>query len=163
MTDIKINGWTVYLHPQFISALRILIDEVRSARATDPNNYTRKRAFKLLAATRKMAFVDIPSDPTDTKFRQGDTLGGEYKNWFRGKYLQQFRLFFRYHEKEKVIVLAWVNDDDTKRAYGSKTDAYKTFAKMLKAGDPPDDWDNLLKASKKATDEEADLKALAGQ
>lgn len=156
MTEAKINGWTIYLHPQFISALRSMMDEVRALKAADPENYTRKRAFKLLAATRKMAFVDIPSDPTDAKFRQGDTLGA-YKNWFRGKYLQQFRLFFRYHEKEKIIVLAWVNDDDTKRAYNSKTDAYKVFSKMLKSGNPPDDWDQLIAISRKATEGAVDL------
>jgi toxin YhaV len=163
MTDLKLNGWTIYLHPQFILALRALIAEVRNAREADPENYTKKSAFKLLAATRKMAFTDIPAAPADPKFRQGDTLGDNYKNWFRGKYLQQFRLFFRYDEKKKIIVLAWFNDNDTKRAYGSKTDAYKTFAKMLKAGNPPDDWDTLLKTSKEASNAAEDIKALAGQ
>ena len=43
-----------------------------------------------------------------------------------------------------MIVLAWVNDDQTRRAYGSRTDAYATFAKMLQGGDPPDDWNALL-------------------
>lgn len=157
MTDVKINGWTIYLHPLFITALRSLMDEVRHQRAADPENYKQKQAFKRLAATRKMAFIDIPSDPTDAKFRQGDTLGDSYKHWFRGKYLQQFRLFFRYHEKEKVIVLAWVNDDDTRRAYGSKTDAYKVFSKMLNDGNPPDNWAQLVETSRTATDKAGDL------
>lgn len=154
MSELTINGWTIYLHPQFLAALQSLVDEVRAAKAAHPDTYTSKRASKLLAATRKMAFVDIPADPTDAKFRQGGTLGGAYKNWFRGKYLQQFRLFFRYHEKQKIIVLAWMNDGDTKRAYGSKTDAYRVFAQMLDVGNPPDDWDELLAAS---TSDSADL------
>ncbi len=37
-------------------------------------------------------------------------------------------------------MLAWVNDEKTKRAYGSRTDAYAVFARMLKNGHPPDDW-----------------------
>src|SRR4051812_22793049 len=115
MTDMKINGWSIYLHPQFLSALRILIDEVRSAEAVDPIGYKKKRCSQLLAATRKMAFVDIPSNPADARFRQGGTLGGAYKHWFRGKYLQQYRLFFRFDERKRLIVLAWVNDDHTKR------------------------------------------------
>jgi toxin YhaV len=41
-----------------------------------------------------------------------------------------------------------VNDEKNKRAYGSKTDAYKVFEKMLKAGHPPEVWDDLLKAAK---------------
>jgi len=43
-----------------------------------------------------------------------------------------------------VIVYAWVNDEDTKRAYGSADDAYRVFRKMLDGGHPPSDWDRLL-------------------
>jgi len=38
-----------------------------------------------------------------------------------------------------------VNDESTKRAYDSKTDAYRVFEKMLNNGHPPDSWDELLK------------------
>lgn len=149
MSELTINGWTLYLHPLFLAALQDLIDAVKVAKAADPAGYRSKRAFKLLAATRKMAFVEFPADPSDPKFRQGGTLGEGHRHWFRGKYLQQYRLFFRYHEGARIIVLAWMNDDDTKRAYGSKTDAYSVFARMLKAGNPPDDWNGLLDACRK--------------
>ncbi len=43
-----------------------------------------------------------------------------------------------------MIVYAWVNDDDTKRAYESSDDAYRVFRKMLESGHPPADWDQLL-------------------
>ena len=43
-----------------------------------------------------------------------------------------------------MIVLAWVNDEDTKRAYESGDDAYRVFRKMLESGNPPDDWKILL-------------------
>jgi toxin YhaV len=43
-----------------------------------------------------------------------------------------------------VIVLAWVNDEDSKRAYESSDDAYRMFRKMLESGRPPDDWYQLL-------------------
>ncbi|MNN42713.1 Toxin YhaV [compost metagenome] len=36
------------------------------------------------------------------------------------------------------------------RAYESKTDAYRVFAKMLANGNPPDDWDSLLAAARLA-------------
>ena len=57
---------------------------------------------------------------------------------------QQVRLFFRYHAPSRVIVFAWVNDEDTKRAYESSDDAYRVFRKMLESGHPPDDWNRLL-------------------
>jgi hypothetical protein len=65
-------------------------------------------------------------------------LGEEYKHWFRAKFLQQFRLFFRYQQTEgaKIIVLAWVNDDSTLRAYESANDTYAVFRKMMKRGKP---------------------------
>ncbi len=162
MTDHKINGWTLYLHPLFASALRQMIEDVRRAKAADPVNYRNKRAAKLLAATRKMAFEDIPANPADPKFRQGDTLGERYKHWFRGKYLQQYRLFFRYHETQRIIVLAWVNDETSKRAYGSRTDAYAVFAKMLQNGNPPDDWPGLLAAIRDDGVSEEDVRSLTG-
>ena len=61
------------------------------------------------------------------------------------KYFQQYRLFYRFNSDAKVIVVAWVNDDKTLRAYGSKTDAYATFKGMLEDGNPPDNFDALLK------------------
>ncbi|MBB4065708.1 type II toxin-antitoxin system YhaV family toxin [Gellertiella hungarica] len=141
---MKINGWTVLLHPLFVSALRQMMADVERDRRADPENYRQRRAAKLLAATRRMAFVEIPSNPADPRFRLGDTLGPAYRHWFRGKYVQQYRLFFRFHEKEKIIVLAWVNDEDTKRAYESRTDAYRVFSRMLERGRPPDDWASLM-------------------
>jgi toxin YhaV len=115
---LVINGWTVYAHPLFLDQLEAIIVSVENARKKDPNGYKKKRAAKLLAAVLKVAFEDIPSDPTRDNYRQGGTLGEEYKHWFRAKFLQQFRLFFRYQQTEgaKIIVLAWVNDDSTLRA-----------------------------------------------
>ena len=42
------------------------------------------------------------------------------------------------------LVLAWVNDDTTKRAYESTNDAYQVSRKMLESGHPHDDWEHLL-------------------
>ncbi len=47
----------------------------------------------------------------------------------------------------KVIVLAWVNDDTTLRAYESADDAYAVFRSMLDRGNPPDSWTDLLAAA----------------
>jgi toxin YhaV len=48
----------------------------------------------------------------------------------------------------KIIVYAWVNDENTKRAFESKDDAYRVFSKMLKQGHPPDDLELLVKEAK---------------
>jgi len=90
----------------------------------------------------------IPQDPSRAEYRQGNTLGEDHKHWFRAKFFQQYRLFFRYHASSKVIVYAWVNDEETKRAYESSDDAYRVFRKMLESGHPPGDWNQLLAESR---------------
>ena len=146
---VEVNGWTIYAHPLFLDQLEAMIAAVEKARKKDPRGYKQKRPAKLLAAVLKVAFEDIPSDPTRDVYRQGGTLGKEYKHWFRAKFLQQFRLFFRYQLSEgaKIIVLAWVNDESTLRAYESASDAYAVFRKMLERGNPPDTWNELIAAA----------------
>ncbi|WP_417277079.1 type II toxin-antitoxin system YhaV family toxin [Castellaniella sp.] len=145
---LLIHGWAVFAHPLFLAQLDALTQQVETLKKKDPAGYTKKNTTKRLAAITKLAFDIIPQDPTKPEYRQGRTLGDHYKHWFRAKFFQQYRLFFRYHASSKIIVLAWVNDVDTKRAYESENDAYRVFRKMLDSGHPPDDWDQLLKETK---------------
>lgn len=143
-TPLVIHGWTVFAHPLFLAQLESLERQVQALKQKDPVGYTKKNASKRLAAIINLAFNIIPQDPSRPEYRQGGTLGEDRKHWFRAKFFQQYRLFFRYHAAAKIIVLAWVNDENTKRAYESSDDAYRTFSKMLKNGNPPDDWEQLL-------------------
>ena len=145
---LVVNGWTVFAHPLFLRQLESLTRQVETLKKKDPVGYARKNASKRLTAILKLAFEVIPQDPARPEFRQGGTLGSDYKHWFRAKFFQQYRLFFRYHAQSRVIVLAWVNDDATLRAYESDDDAYRVFRKMLDSGHPPDDWDSLLSQAK---------------
>ena len=143
-TALVVNGWTLFAHPIFLDQLDALTADVDALRRKDPAGYVKKNATKRLAAIAKLAFEVIPQDPARPEYRQGNTLGEEYKHWFRARFFQQYRLFFRYHAPSKVIVFAWVNNEDTKRAYESSDDAYRVFRKMLESGRPPDDWGQLL-------------------
>jgi len=142
--QMSIHGWTVFAHPLFMAQVEALAQEVEALKQKDPAGYVKKNATKRLAAIAKLAFDVIPQDPSRAEYRQGATLGADRKHWFRAKFFQQYRLFFRYHAGARVIVYAWVNDDDTKRTYESSDDAYRVFRKMLESGHPPDDWDQLL-------------------
>jgi toxin YhaV len=146
---LVINGWTIFAHPLFLDTLETLAAQVAALQQQDPSGYLNKNASKRLAAINTLAFEIIPQDPTRSEYRQGATLGGDHKHWFRAKFFQQYRLFFRYHQESKIIVYAWVNDENTKRAYNSDTDAYRVFKRMLKRGNPPDDWLNLLAEAKR--------------
>ena len=141
---LLIHGWAVFAHPLFIAQLEALTAQVQALKKKDPSGYVKKNAAKRLAAITRLAFDLIPQDPARPEYRQGGTLGDHHKHWFRAKFFQQHRLFFRYHAPSKVVVFAWVNDEDTKRAYESQDGAYRVFRRMLENGHPPDDWSQLL-------------------
>ena len=141
---LLVNEWAVFAHPLFLAQLEALTLQVEALKQKDPIGYTKKNASKRLAAITKLAFEVIPQDPARPEYRQGNTIGEGNKHWFRAKFFQQYRLFFRYHAPSKVIVFAWVNDENSKRAYESNDDAYRIFRKMLESGHPPNEWDQLL-------------------
>jgi len=132
-----------------LDQLARLVEAVERDQKSDPKNYTSKPNAKLLKAVSSIALERVPQDPTDKRYRLGDTLGDGYKHWFRDKFGGgRFRLFFRYDSKSKVIIYAWINDENTLRTYGAKSDAYAVFSSMLTDGNPPDNWDPLVASCK---------------
>lgn len=150
-TPLVVNGWTIFAHPLFLEQLESLTRQVEILKQKDRAGFVKKNATKRLAAIAKLAFKVIPQDPARPEYRQGSTLGDAHKHWFRAKFFQQYRLFFRYHALSKLIVYAWVNDEDTKRAYESSDDTYRVFRRMLENGRPPDDWAQLLDEARTAS------------
>lgn len=141
---LLVNGWALFAHPVVLTQLDALTAQVEALQRKDPVGYIHKNATKRLAAIGKLAFEVIPQDPARAEYRPGQTLGPEHKHWFRAKFFQQYRLFFRFHAQARVIVYAWVNDKGTLRAHDSPHDAYRVFRRMLDSGRPPSDWDQLL-------------------
>lgn len=144
--EVWINGWTLLFHPCFDDQYQELINRVIKVQARRPSDWQNHHHTKLLKAINQLVFKKIPLDPSNPAFRQGDTLGAGRRHWFRAKFFQQYRLFFRFHTQTRFIVFAWVNDDTSLRAYDSNSDAYGIFQAMLDRGYPPDDWDALVKA-----------------
>ena len=146
---MQVNGWELFAHPLLLEQLDKLTAAVEKERSKKPKTYESGANSKVLSALHQLMFVTIPGDPTRPEYRQGGTLGADRKHWFRAKFGgQRFRLFFRYDSRAKIIIYAWVNDSDSLRTYGSKTDAYAVFRKMLDNGNPPDGWAGLLGAAK---------------
>jgi toxin YhaV len=108
---LVVNGWTIFLHPLFLAQVEALERQVAAQREKDPSGYLKRNAAKRLAAIRKLAFDVIPQDPSRPEYRQGGTLGESRKHWFRARFFQQYRLFFRYHAAAKIIVYAWAYDE----------------------------------------------------
>ena len=150
-SPLVVAGWSIFARSLFLDQIDALIAEVERLREKHPVDYVNRNATKRLTAIAQLAFETIPEDPARQEYRQGTALGKQHKHWFRAVFFQQYRLFFRYRHDVKIIVLAWVNDADTKRAYESNSDAYRVFRKMLGSGHPPDDWDALLAQASAAT------------
>ena len=141
------HGWKILFHPEVVRQLVELEQASERARRKDPYGFASNANVKLLRAVTRAMTEAIPQDPSCTEFRQGNTLGRGYRHWRRARIGRRFRLFFRYDAKAKVIVYAWMNDEHTLRSAGSKTDPYAVFAKMLRQGNPPNDWASLIATS----------------
>ena len=139
-----VNGWQIYVYPTFEQQLRALKDKAKSQRSTTGKNAGSGPAVKLLRTIEKLILELIPADPGAPQFRQGNTLGKENRQWFRVKFHERYRLFFRFSTQERAIVYVWMNNEDTLRKRGSKTDAYAVFESMLESGEPPKSFDDLL-------------------
>jgi len=147
---MTVNGWTILFHDCLIQQIRKL-DEARArAKEREPENYRANANVKTLEALAKVMLNDVPEDPSRPAYRQGNTLGPEHRHWMRAKFGGRFRLFFRYDSRSRVIVYAWINDEQTLRKQGSKTDPYATFRRMLDRGNPPDSWEALVAAAREA-------------
>ena len=144
------NGWTLLFHPAFQARFDRLIGEVTALKAADPATWKDHPKAKLLERIRRIVFEKSYS-PDAPEFQQGNTLGETNRRWRRAKFLQRFRLFFRFDSASKVIVIAWINDENTLRKAGAKTDPYTVFARQLARGDPPSDWSDLLAKAKQPT------------
>ncbi|SFB49245.1 toxin YhaV [Azotobacter beijerinckii] len=145
---IQRHGWTLLFHQCLIEQLRSLETAVKRARLQDPAGHESNANTKLFGALSKLILDVVPTDPGRDEYRQGNTMGTAFRHWRRAKIGRRFRLFFRFDSKARIIVFAWVNDENTLRSSGSKTDPYIVFQKMLQRGHPPDDWAALLEASK---------------
>lgn len=142
-----VNGWTLLFHGCMTTQVRALAKPALKALQEDPAGAAANMHVKMFAAVAKLVLEVIPEDPSRREYRQGDTLGEQYQHWFRAKFFQRFRLFFRYQTRGKVIVFAWVNDLDTQRQSGGRNDPYAVFRAMLQRKNPPDDWNELVRTS----------------
>lgn len=137
------HGWTLLFH-------NCLVDQLQHLHkfASDPASYLGNANVKLFNALSHLLLEVVPQNPGSDDYRQGNTLGSAHRHWRRAKIGRRFRVFFRYDTRAKTIVFAWVNDEQTLRATGSKSDPNAVFKRMLDRGNPPDDWESLVAASR---------------
>jgi toxin YhaV len=149
-----VNGWMLFVHPLFSSLYENLVKEADKIMSKRPLDYKNHPKVKLLAKVTELILEDIPNDPSHDKFNQGSTLGTMNRCWKRAKF-GRYRLFFRFQSgaeqkrtPEKVIVYAWLNDENTIRKDGDKNDVYAVFERKLRSGKPPASIEDLVVESK---------------
>ena len=141
------HGWTLLFHECLSEQLQKVYAASERAKQQDPVGADTNANVRLFAALSKLIFDAVPSDPNREEYRQGNTMGSAFRHWRRAKVGRRFRLFFRFDSKSRIIVFAWVNDENTLRSCGSKSDLYAVFQRMLERGHPPDDWAALVSHS----------------
>lgn len=156
LRGIRRNGWWLVFHPGFRTPLLALQEEVAGIERRAEAGWETGSKPKLLKRILDLILKEIPANPGARTFEQGNTLGADARGWRRAKFLGRFRLFFRFDSGSKVIVYAWVNDENTLCKSGSATDPYSVFRGMLLGEDPPTNWKKLLDACRTQEELRAD-------
>lgn len=138
------NGWRLFRHAAFRRMLDALAAEVERLAREQPRDWQAHPTAKLLRRITDLVEVEIPRDPNAPEYALGNTLGPTHRHWRRAKFMGRFRLFFRFDSASRMIIYAWVNDENTLRKAGARTDPYAVFRRRLEDGNPPDDWGALL-------------------
>lgn len=112
---IQRNGWNLLFHACLVEQLQNLHAAAQRAQKQDPQGFESNANVRLFAALSKLIFEAVPSDPSREAYRQGNTMGSTFRHWRRAKVGRRFRLFFRFDSKSRIIIFAWVNDENTLR------------------------------------------------
>ena len=144
------NGWQLFQFKPFAQRLQALTQDVVRLAQADPTGYKQHPKTKLLAPVYRSMTVTVPTKPADPVFLLGHSLGKTHGNWRRVKkgLPQRYRLFFMFASNPlAVVIYAWLNDEDTLRKEGSRTDVYEVFKRMLERGEVPSTINELIEGS----------------
>lgn len=144
-------GWHIVCHPSFTEPLLSLADAVHKLRRQGGAEWQSNPKAKLLKRVLEIILQEIPANPAPPQYEQGNTIDPDARGWRRAKFLGRFRLFYRFDIASRVIVYAWVNDENTLPKAGAASDPYAIFPKMLIDGNPPNGFDRLIDACRATT------------
>lgn len=153
---LVINGWSLFAHQAFVGAFEDLLTQVETLTRDDPHAFHHHPTYKLFQKVCDCVFERVPTDPASKEFIGGGAFDG-HTSWRRAKHGMppRYRLFFQFRSHApKTIIFAWFNSVDTLRKAGSRTDCYAVFVRMVEKGEVPDDFEALLKASGRLTNDD---------
>jgi toxin YhaV len=100
------HGWNLYFHACLIDQLSTLQASVQRAQEQNPQTYQSNANYKLFKQLSRLIYDVIPLNPNSDAYRQGNTMGKDFRHWRRAKFGGRFRLFFRFDSSSRVIVFA---------------------------------------------------------
>ena len=145
---VRKDRWQLFVHPAFSEPFDRLVAQIEALKRKGAAGYPSHPKTRLLKRILDLIETEIPRDPDSREYNLGNTLGPKYCHWRRAKFLDRFRLFFRYSSAHRSILYVWMNDEDSLRKAGDKNDPYALFARGLQSGNPPDAWDELMKRAR---------------
>ena len=111
MSILVKHGWQIFFYQAFEEIYDHLSNNVEDIKNSRPAAFASHPKVKLFKRIQQVIFDEIPENPGHAQYNLGNTLGTANRHWRRAKFLDRFRLFFRYHSSQKIIVYAWVNDE----------------------------------------------------
>ena len=144
--DRTFHGWTILFTEPFLSSYGDLSANARRLKGELSNEeYAEHPDVKLFLAVRELTKDVVPSDPHHRDYQ----LRGELAKFRRTKgrgLPRRYRLFWAFSDQSKAIIFLYLNDADSLRKEGGRTDPYRLFAGMVQRGEVGSDFeDNYLR------------------
>ena len=114
-------------HSCLIEQLQKLKAAAVRAETHDPDGFESNANVKLFRALATLILDVVPSDPNREEYRQGNCMGTDFRHWRRAKIGKRFRLFFRFDSRSRIIIFAWVNDENTLLAASEQLEMHNQF------------------------------------
>lgn len=150
------KNWVVLSGRLFHGQLADLVGRVEKIVEESPDNHETHPDFKLLKSLRR-EIDNIARSPFHKDYAIGKTLYNaslktaprlcfDLSHWRRAKKRlpARRRLFFWPKSSSREVVLVWLNPESCLRKEGSKTDVYRVFCGLLRRGEIPNSWDDLI-------------------
>lgn len=138
------NGFVTYfLHVRLVQLEKNIRRLQREN--VDLNNSAHVRLY--VAAHKGMEQAQL--DPTAREYMLGNTIGQKNRDWRRIKNLlpPRYRLFFKFFSQHKEVFFVWLNDENTLRHAGAKTDCYAYFKRLIDGNKIPSNREDLQQVS----------------
>ena len=113
--SVRRHGWTLLRWDAFASTWDALVADVGQRREQDPEGYKAHPSTAFLKRLLDVLLNEVCDSPGHERYLLKTTLGNDAKFWRRAKFNRRFRLFFRNRSDGKLIVYAWLHDEETLR------------------------------------------------